>query len=150
MSDNDRNAVPVGGVFTIRMAVRWGDMDAVGHVNNTLYFQYFEEARVVMLERVGLGFGVERGWVLAHASCDFLKPLLYPARIDVSLRLLRVGRSSVEFDVWVALADEPDSVYARGRNVMVFIDNETGRSVALPPNAVQRLSTIFLVPSARV
>lgn len=147
MPGDEQYSVPIGGLFSYQMPVRWGDMDAMGHVNNTVYFRYFEEARVALLERMGLPFGAERGWVLAHASCDFLRPLLYPAHIIVTLKLLRVGRSSMEHEVWITLAEDAGSVLARGRNVIVYVDQETGRSAALPADASERLSTCFIVPS---
>lgn len=150
MPDVEQHSAPIGGLFSYQMPVRWGDMDAMGHVNNTVYFRYFEEARVVLFERMGLTFGAERGWVLAHASCDFLRPLLYPAHIVVTLKLLRVGRSSMELEVWIALAEDVDSVVARGRNVVVYIDQETGRSAALPPDAPERLSAYFAVPAGDI
>lgn len=147
MPDDDQYSALIGGVFSYQMPVRWGDMDALGHVNNTVYFRFFEEARVVLLERMGMMFDAQRGWVLAHASCDFLKPLLYPANVVATSRLLRVGRSSMELEVWMARADDAGSVVARGRNVIVHIDQEAGRAAALPPDMFERLSTCFVVPS---
>lgn len=150
MPDDEQYPAPIGGLFSLQMPVRWGDMDAMGHVNNTVYFRYFEEARVVLFERMGLTFGATRGWVLAHASCDFLRPLLYPAHIVVTLKLLRIGRSSMELEVWIALAEDTDSVLARGRNVVVHVNQQTGRSAALPPDALERLSACFAAPSSGI
>lgn len=150
MSDNEQYAALIGGLFSYQMPVRWGDLDALGHVNNTVYFRLFEEARVIMLERMGMMFNAEYGWVLAHASCDFLKPLLYPASVVVTSRLLRVGRSSLELEVWMVRTDDADSVVARGRNVLVHIDQQTGRAAVLPPDMFERLNTCFVVPSDAV
>lgn len=146
MPEDDRILAPAGGLFSCEMAVRWGDMDALGHVNNTVYFRYFEEARLALLECAGLLPDADRAWVLAHASCDFIKPLLYPARIVVVLELLNFGRSSLELEVSIALASERDTVVARGRNVVVSIDPRTGRSAALAQEALGRLGECFVVP----
>jgi len=110
------------GTFETLIEVRWGDMDALSHVNNTAYFRYFEEARVRLLFELGLAGADERAGVLAHAACDFLKPLRYPARVVVGMRLLRIGRTSLELDTWIADAGDPRILHARGRNVLVGVD----------------------------
>ncbi len=115
------------GTFETLIDVRWGDLDALNHVNNAVYFRYFEEARVHLYAAIGMDRVPGRVGLLAHASCDFLKPLLYPARIVVGLKLLRVGRSSLELETWIARADEPGEACARGRNVLVCADGATGR-----------------------
>jgi acyl-CoA thioester hydrolase len=117
------------GTFEIRMDVRWGDMDALRHVNNVAYFRYFEEARVRLFAAMGLNVARGRFGVLAHASCDFLKPLMYPAGVVVGMKLVRVGRTSIELDCWIADADDPGIVHARGRNVLVCTDGASGRPV---------------------
>jgi len=63
-------------IHTTRMAVRWGDMDAYGHVNNTVYFRYFEQARCEWLEQMGFRVSPEEptGPVIINASCTFRVP----------------------------------------------------------------------------
>lgn len=126
MSDEPLDIQTSSGTFEIPMTVRWGEMDAMRHINNVAYFRYFEEARVRLFMALGLGMAQGRDAVLAHASCDFLKPLLYPADIVVSMKLLRIGRSSVEFDCWIAPADDPRMQHARGRSVVVCVDSVAG------------------------
>lgn len=127
MVDGQDAEVPGTGVFLCRVDVRWGDLDALGHVNNTVYFRYFEEARVQLYDAIRMDGGAGRVGLLAHASCDFLKPLLYPACIVVGLKPLRLGRTSLELETWIAPADNPGDLYARGRNIMVCADGLTGR-----------------------
>ena len=112
------------GTFEIPIEVRWGDLDALSHVNNTVYFRYFEEARVRLFQSLGLDGADGRFGVLAHAACDFLKPLLYPARVVVGLKLLRIGRTSLELEVWIADAADATIVHARGRNVLVCVGGD--------------------------
>jgi len=115
------------GTFETRIDVRWGEMDALRHVNNTAYFRYFEEARVRLFSAMGLDAGSGRYGVLAHASCDFLRPLMYPARVVVGMKLARIGRTSLELDCWIADAEDAGVLHARGRNVLVCADAATGR-----------------------
>ncbi|CAM5788490.1 thioesterase family protein [Castellaniella caeni] len=131
------------GTFEIEMPVRWGDMDAIRHVNNVAYFRYFEEGRVRLFAAMGLDGAQGRYGVLAHASCDFLKPLLYPANVVVGMKLVRIGRSSIELDCWIADARDRQALHARGRNVLVCADGTTGRPVPWSESDRQALLRCF-------
>ena len=118
-------------VHTSRQPIRWGDMDALGHVNNTVYFRFMEQARIEWLY-AHRGEGSHAGGsgpVIVNASCTFLKPLVYPGDVEVRMYLGDAGRSSVathyELDAGGARA-------AEGAAKMVWIDLESGRSVPLP------------------
>lgn len=134
---------PVGGLFRWTMPVRWGDLDALNHVNNTVYFRYFEEARVQLFAQAGITLPSNRVTVLAHVSCDFLKPILYPATVIVSQVLTRVGRSSMEMDILIECEGEPGVIYAKGRQVMVGADAETGRSSPWTPHELSRFAALL-------
>jgi acyl-CoA thioester hydrolase len=130
MQAADSSGAPrVGATFRYAVPLRWGDQDALNHVNNTLYFRYLEEARIKLFERVGIVLPSARVMVLAHASLDFLKPMLYPATAVVIMTLTRVGRSSIEFDVLIECEHEPGLAYAKGREVLVGTDAASGRSL---------------------
>lgn len=120
-------------VLTTRIPVRWGDMDAYGHVNNTVYFRYFEQARVEWIE--AMRFPVDprepSGPVIINASCTFLIPVNYPATVIVKLYAGEPGRSSVM--TWYELFVEGDErVYAEGTSKVVWMDMQSGKSVPLP------------------
>src|SRR5690606_32747380 len=109
------NASPSGAHWArpCAIAVRWGDLDALNHVNNTVYFRFFEEARVKLLAEAGISADHSRGSVLAQTSCDFIKPVLYPATVIVRQSLLRIGRSSLAVEVVLECESDPSVVYAR-------------------------------------
>lgn len=143
-----------GVAFQCSIPMRWGDMDALGHMNNAVYFRLFEEARIMLLARLG---GFEDGpatnqpgrvSVLAHTSCDFLKPVIYPATLVVSQWLVRVGRTSLEVVLDMQRSDEPGVVYARGRYVVVGADALTGRPVPWSENQLKAVHQVFQVPAA--
>lgn len=134
----------IGGVFQCVMPVRWGDLDALNHVNNAVYFRYFEEARIQLFQQAGIILPSARNGVLAHASCDFLLPVLYPATVVVSLVLLRVGRSSMELETLIECQDEPGVVYARGKNVMVAVDGATGSSSPWTAEELAKFARCFV------
>ena len=72
-------------------------MDLLGHVNNTEYFRYMEQARIEWLYRQGMsdGYGEGKGAVIVNASCNFLVPLVYPGQVEVRMYLGSPGRSSI-------------------------------------------------------
>src|SRR5262245_56004792 len=120
---------------TVAIPVLWGDMDALGHVNNTRYFRWFESARIALFHELGMetnldgsGFGPN----LATASCDFLQPIVYPSDLVVGARATRVGRTSitVEYGLWPA--GRPEELVARGSSVIVLIVYATGEKVPVP------------------
>lgn len=135
--------VVTGGVFRCVMSMRWGDMDALGHVNNAEYFRYVQEARAKLFEQARIVQPYDRVGVLAHASCDFVKPLQYPGEVAVSLTLARVGRSSMEFDFLIERQDEPGVVYARGKNIIVCTVMSQGVSSPWTPDELARFSACF-------
>jgi acyl-CoA thioester hydrolase len=119
--------------YRYQMPTRWGDMDAMGHINNTLYFRYFEQARIAWFEEMKmLKNESQHGPILASASCDFLKPLKYPGDIYVDQIVTRLGRSSVAMDLSIERLDEPGQIYARGTCVIVWMDYSVGRALPWP------------------
>jgi acyl-CoA thioester hydrolase len=127
-------------LFTSRIPVRWGDMDALGHVNNTVYFRYMEQARVEWLEELGLRVepGQPDGVVIVNASCTFLVPVTYPATVEVKLFVGSPGRSSIPtYYEMYCLGEE--TLYAEGAAKVVWIDGRTGKSAPLPEHLRARL-----------
>lgn len=131
--------------------VRWGDMDAFGHVNNAVFFTYCESARIAFFAAVdtaGLaaaaGPGQRLGPGLVSASLDFRRQVHYPADIDVGLRVGRIGGKSytLEYGLFVAGADE---VVAEGTSVVVWVDYAAkgglGEALPLPEALRGRLET---------
>ncbi|PIE36760.1 MAG: thioesterase superfamily protein [Gammaproteobacteria bacterium] len=117
------------------MEVRWGDMDAVGHVNNTLYFRYFEQCRVSWLAEIGSIESVttaRQGPVIINTSASFLRPLHYPVRIVVSMFGNAPGRSSFESEFEIRDADNADILYSTGSAKIVWIDKDANKSIPLP------------------
>jgi len=117
-------------VHTTSMPIRWGDMDAYGHVNNTVYFRYMEQARVEWIEALNV---VVRpggdGPVIINASCTFLKPMTYPGTVEVRTYVGHAGRSSVPTYVEMLIDGE---LYAEGAAKVVWMNTLTGKSVPIP------------------
>lgn len=121
-------------VHTSRLRIRWGDMDAMGHVNNARFFTFFEQTRIDWLESFSKDDALRnnrQGFILAHASCDFKVPVVYPAVLEIRLLCEPPGRTS--FTSRYEVYDEDGEVlHAVGKGVMVWIDLETGEPTPLP------------------
>ena len=122
-------------IFTTILPIRWGDMDGMGHVNNTVYFRYMEQARIEWFESLGYNTGqnAREGPVIVNASCTFLVPLVYPGNIEVRMYLGHPGRSSLPTHYELRLVGD-DRLCAQGDAKVVWIDPASGRSIALPDN----------------
>ncbi len=133
----------VGDVHEIDLPVRWGDMDAINHLNNTVYFRLMEEARMRILFGAGMKLPDEVGAILAHASCDFVRAINYPATVRVRHTLSALGRSSMTLDLELLDADQPAVLYARGRNVLVWMDYRSNQSCPWPRDVLANLGRIM-------
>ena len=120
-------------VHTTRIPVRWGDMDAMGHVNNTIYFRYAEQSRIEWLESLvfSLDAGRDEAAVIVNASCTFLLPITYPALVEVRLYVGQPGRSSVPTYYEMRCVGD-DKLYAEGAAKVVWFHPATGKSMELP------------------
>ena len=116
-----------------RVPMRWGEMDALGHMNNVSYFRYFEQARISWLDMLGIAYrpGFE-GPVLGTLNCKYVKPAVYPADIEVTTYVGLPGRSSFAMFHEMYLAGDPATLYAEAHAVMVWIDLAQGKSRPLP------------------
>lgn len=119
-------------ILISHIPIRWGDMDAYGHVNNTVYFRYMEQARCEWLEQLGYTVGpVGEGPVIVNASCTFLLPLTYPGTVEVKLFAGHPGRSSIPTHYELRLVGD-DTLYATGESKVVWIDTGSGKSAPIP------------------
>jgi acyl-CoA thioester hydrolase len=118
-------------VLVEHVPMRWGDMDALGHVNNTVYFRYMEQARIRWFEQLGGLYQGDppRGAVIVNAACTFRRPLVYPGTVEVRMYLRHPGRTSVDSH-YELLKD--GALHAEGSAKMVWIDLRSGKSVPLP------------------
>jgi acyl-CoA thioester hydrolase len=117
----------------IPMHVRWRDLDAFNHVNNSSYLTFLEEARLQWLRTVpGEWFNAHAMPVMAAVELHYRKPIEWPAEVDVQLSCERMGNSSVTIGNRIVDRNDASVVYADGNVVMVWIDPATGASVPLP------------------
>ncbi|MFM9887903.1 MAG: acyl-CoA thioesterase [Burkholderiales bacterium] len=119
------------------MPIRWGDMDAQRHVNNTVYFRFMEQARISFFDRYEVGGGggnlpPECSPVVITASCTYLRALAYPGSVEIRMFLSDPGRTSVMTFYEMRPSYDPEVVYAEGEVRMVWIGKELNKSIPLP------------------
>lgn len=113
--------------------LRWGDMDQLGHINNTVYFRAFEEARVSWLAELPEGSPDEPSYVvIIHTEATFLKELKAPGVAKIDIFAGKQGNSSLVQTYELRRTDDPDTVYATGSAKLVWVSPETGRSTPIP------------------
>lgn len=119
-------------LFRMPIALRWRDLDAFNHVNNSNFLTYLEEARIRWFA------SWDREWVtdataplLAAVQLNYRQPIPYPAEVAVELFAERIGTSSITIGHRI-VSDDGRTLYADGHVVMVWIDRGTGRPVPLP------------------
>jgi acyl-CoA thioester hydrolase len=126
-------STPSPYAVSLPVDVAWGEQDAFGHVNNTVYFRYFESARMHYLQRIGVlrshdehGVGV----ILASTTCDFRRPVQWPQRLTVRTGCTAIGRTS--FTMAYEITDEQGAVVATGTSVQVMYDYRAAAKTAVP------------------
>ncbi|MBB5393665.1 MULTISPECIES: thioesterase family protein [unclassified Herbaspirillum] len=128
-------------LYTSKQDIRWGDMDALGHVNNTVYFRFMEQCRIEWLDAVcGAMTVAGQGPVIVNAHCNFRRQMKYPASIAVEMHAGQMGRTSVETTYVIRDAGKPEIIYADGAAKIVWVDFGKEKSTALP-DALRQLLT---------
>ncbi|MBA4340605.1 MAG: thioesterase [Methylibium sp.] len=120
-------------VHEMRIPIRWGDMDAMGHVNNTIYFRYMEIVRVDWLDSLKAAPNPQgQGPVIVNAFCNFYRQLEYPGEVLTRHYVSNPGRTS--FDTWITMAraEDPQTIYAAGGATTVWMDFPAQKSTPLP------------------
>lgn len=117
------------------METRWADNDAYGHVNNTVYYQFFDTAvnrRLVEAGALDIGNSDVIGLVV-ETQCTYFSPVSFPDLVTVGLKVLHLGNSSVRYEIAV-FRNEQDEASAVGEFVHVYVDRKTNRPVPIPAN----------------
>ncbi|MFW6010363.1 MAG: acyl-CoA thioesterase [Gemmatimonadota bacterium] len=128
-----------GWPVVIRLPVQWGEMDAYGHVNNVVFFRYFESARIRYLEACGFTDTYHEqgvGAILHSTSARFRRPLFHPDEVAVGARVSDLGEDRFTMEYRVVSVDQ-EAVAAEGQGLVVSYDYEAGRKAPLPDTVVE-------------
>lgn len=120
-------------VFEMTIPIRWGDMDAMGHLNNTTYFRYMETIRIDWMRAAGcMPDHKGEGPVIVNAFCNFYKQLEYPGFVLIKMYVSDPARTT--FETWATMerADAPGVVCAAGGATTIWVDFPAQKAIALP------------------
>ncbi|AIG00593.1 MAG TPA: acyl-CoA thioesterase [Alteromonas australica] len=130
--------------YHVEIATRWQDNDAYGHINNVMYYSFFDTAVNRFLIEEG-GLNIHKGNIVAYvvsSQCQYITPASYPETIFVGVRVIKVGRSSVTYGLSV-YAGEAKRRVAHGQFVHVFVERLSDKAVPIPVNTKEALAAIF-------
>ena len=120
-------------VYETRFPVRWGDMDAMGHVNNSQYFRYLETARIDWMRSIGLNPDPSgQGPVIVNAFCNFYQQLSYPD--EVLLKMFVSDPARTTFETWATMerVEQPGVICAAGGGTVIWVDFPRQKAADLP------------------
>ncbi|CAB3746958.1 acyl-CoA thioesterase [Paraburkholderia humisilvae] len=136
------------------VTTRWSDNDIYGHVNNVVYYSYFDTAVNSWLIEAGLlllssepDTDTQPIGLVVETQCRYFAPLAFPDTVTVGLRVARIGASSVRYELAI-FRNEEDNACAQGHFVHVYVDRVTRRPASLPAAWRQRLETLQVTPPA--
>ena len=120
-------------VFEMQIPIRWGDMDAMNHVNNTSYFRYMETCRIDWMRSIGCQPDPQgEGPVIVNAFCNFYRQLEYPGDVLIKMYASDPGRST--FETWATMArtDQPEVIYAASGSTTIWVNFPAQKAKTLP------------------
>lgn len=130
--------------IVVEFPVAWGEMDSFQHVNNVVYFRYFENARIVYSEKLGLHKHKEQtgiGPILGSTSCKFKHPLTYPDTVSVGAKIVNIADDRFMM-AYVVVSHRQEKIAAEGEAVIVMYDYREGRKTAIPDELRRKMMTL--------
>ena len=125
------------------MTSRWADNDAYGHINNTVYYEWFDSAVNAWMVEQGM-LDIENGDPIAlvvETRCTYAAPLAFPEPVEIGLAVTELGRSSIRYRIGI-FARKAENAAAEGKFVHVVVDRSTRRPVEIPNDWRQKLEAI--------
>lgn len=122
--------------FSMPINIRWNDMDALGHVNNVYYFEYFQVARGIYMPTVSENWDWTKFmFVIAHIECNYIQELsMLHKKPEIKVRASRLGNKSFDFE-YVIISEKDDGekiLHATGKSTQVMINTQLKKSIELP------------------
>ncbi len=130
--------------LVMQTPVLWGDQDAFGHVNNIIYFRWFETSRILYLEKAGFADKKEETGIapiLAHIDCNYRQQVNFPDTVHVATRVTKVGRTSLTMQ-HALFGEEANAIVADSTSVLVLFDYIKQTPTPVPDEAVAAIESL--------
>jgi len=124
-------------IFTLNIDVRFRDLDAMGHVNNAVFFTYFELGRIGFSQ---INPQMGQNFILAHVSCDYIRPVMLENQLTLHMWINRIGTKSFGFQYQLVDRSAETIEYATGESVQVFFDYGKNSSMEIPEGLRESLA----------
>ena len=122
-------------------ALQWGDMDALSHINNVVYFRYFENVRIDYMSRTAMIGNPDLGPVLAETQASYRRPLTFPDKITVGARVTEIQSYGCEQE-YAVYSHRQDTITTYGRARIVVLDTRTGRKTEMTPELLSEIERV--------
>ena len=120
-------------VYEMLIPIRWGDMDAMKHLNNASYFRYLETCRIDWMYSINAVPKADgEGPIIVNAFCNFYKQLEYPGDVRIKMFVSDPGRTTFESWATMERVDQPGVIFAAGGATTIWVDFPTQKAAALP------------------
>jgi acyl-CoA thioester hydrolase len=138
---NLNNRESMKKIFQCPIPVRFRDIGERGHVNNAVFFSYFAEGRLAFFQKITNSTDFSTfSFILAHISCDYLRPVTLNARLMLDIRVTNIGSKSIGLDYFLLDVMDESIVYAQGESVQVLYDYGENKPIAVSPALRQKLT----------
>ena len=130
--------------FVKVLPVQWGDQDAINHVNNVVYFRWFESARIHYFEGIrayDVLYSQSLGAILASINCDYRHQLRYPDMVHVGSRIVHIGNSSLQMEHQV-ISEKDGIIAAEAKSTIVVFNHKENKSCRIPDKVRSAISKI--------
>ncbi len=129
--------------YTCGISVRFRDLDAMGHVNNAVYFTYFEEGRKNFFRDISDAGKVDFPFIMAQIGCDFLKPVTLSDQLFLKMQVSSIGSKSFGLRYELVSSSDEAIVFAKGESVQVCFDYKENRTITVPNNLKEKLAAFL-------
>lgn len=120
-----------------QQVVAWGDMDALGHVNNVMYYRYIESARIHYMDQIRM-MQQSFSTVVASNQCKYMRPVFYPDTLKIGVRVEEIRNSAFRMH-YILWSEQQQAVVASAEAIMVCVNSETMQKMPLPESIRQRI-----------
>jgi acyl-CoA thioester hydrolase len=128
-------------LFSTNIEVRFSDLDAMGHVNNAVFFTYFEEGRKHFSKKVFKVSDIsDFKFIMAHIQCDFIRPIQFNDHVILQMWVQNIGTKSFSFGYRIVDLSDETKIYAAGESTQVCYDYDKNRSIEVPAKMRERLT----------
>ena len=131
--------------FQHRFTPRWRDNDIYGHINNAVYYEYFDStANLYLIEQAGLNIHqADTVAFVVYSQCQYMAPVTYPNKINIGLAIKKLGNSSITWQLGM-FSENDNETKATAEFVHVFVDRQTGEKTTIPNSMREALTKLLL------